>query len=155
MIFSITNRCNLHCKGCYHQTLRDVAKPEMGEEKLRSVMAEAQDLGVSFMVLAGGEPLVRQDILKITRDFPDIIFFIFTNGLLITDEMVSQFKAQRNIVPLISQEGHETDTDGRRGEGVYESLQNHPEAEKAGRLLWDLFDLNPGNLITLPVTIYP
>ena len=22
MIFSITNRCNLHCKGCYHQALQ-------------------------------------------------------------------------------------------------------------------------------------
>lgn len=123
IIFSITNRCNLHCKGCYHHAIRDITQPEMGEEKLRSVIAEARDLGVSFMVLAGGEPLVRRDILNITRDFPEIIFFMFTNGLLITDEMVARFKAQRNIVPLISQEGYETDTDGRRGDGVYERLQ--------------------------------
>jgi MoaA/NifB/PqqE/SkfB family radical SAM enzyme len=123
MIFSITNRCNLHCQGCYHQALRDLTKPEMSEAKLRSVIAEARELGVSFMVLAGGEPLVRQDILNITRDFPDIIFLMFTNGLLISDEMVSQFKAQKNIVPIISLEGYEGETDNRRGAGVYGSVQ--------------------------------
>jgi MoaA/NifB/PqqE/SkfB family radical SAM enzyme len=123
MIFSITNRCNLHCKGCYHQALRDSTKAEMSEEKLRSIIAEARDLGVSFMVLAGGEPLVRADILRTTAAFPDIIFLMFTNGLLITDEMAAQFKAQKNIVPLISLEGYEESTDDRRGTGVYDRLQ--------------------------------
>jgi len=67
MIFSITNRCNLHCKGCYHW----------------------EELGISFMVIAGGEPLVRQEILDITRDFPEIIFLVFTNGLLINEETLA------------------------------------------------------------------
>jgi MoaA/NifB/PqqE/SkfB family radical SAM enzyme len=123
MIMSITNRCNLHCKGCYHQAMRDLSKAEMSGEKLRGVIAEARDLGVSFIVLAGGEPLVRQDILDITRDFPDIIFLMFTNGLLINDEMVARFRDQKNIVPLISLEGREGETDERRGGGVYSRLQ--------------------------------
>jgi MoaA/NifB/PqqE/SkfB family radical SAM enzyme len=122
MIMSITNRCNLHCKGCYHQALRDVTKSEMSQEKLRGTIAEASDLGVSFIILAGGEPLVRQDILDITRDFPSIIFLMFTNGLLIDDAMAARFKAQKNIVPLISLEGFEQETNLRRGSGVYERL---------------------------------
>jgi MoaA/NifB/PqqE/SkfB family radical SAM enzyme len=123
MIFSITNRCNLRCKGCYHQALRDISRPEMSEEKLRSVIREARDLGISFVVLAGGEPLVRRDILKITQDFPDIIFLMFTNGLLITDELVTQLKTQKNLVPLVSLEGYEEDTNERRGSGVYERIK--------------------------------
>lgn len=130
MIMSITNRCNLHCKGCYHQALRDVTKAEMSEEKLRSVIREAHDLGTSFMVLAGGEPLVRRDILDITRDFPDIIFLMFTNGLLITDDIAARFKAQKNIVPMISIEGDEQETDDRRGAGVSERLQGVIERVK-------------------------
>jgi uncharacterized radical SAM superfamily Fe-S cluster-containing enzyme len=55
MIFSVTNRCNLFCKGCYHRALRDVSRAEISEEKLRGIIGEARDLGVSFMVLAGGE----------------------------------------------------------------------------------------------------
>ena len=136
MIFSITNRCNLHCKGCYHQALRDITKAEMSQEKLHSVIGEARDLGVSFMVLAGGEPLVRQDILKITSDYPDILFLMFTNGLLITDELAGQIKAQKNIIPLISLEGYENNTDERRGSGVYGHLQKIIEKLKKEDVLF-------------------
>jgi len=94
----------------------------MSEDKLRSVIGEAGELGVSFIVLAGGEPLVRRDILDITRDHPEMLFLMATNGLLITDEMVSRFKEQKNIIPLISLEGYQKDTDDRRGPGVYEHL---------------------------------
>jgi MoaA/NifB/PqqE/SkfB family radical SAM enzyme len=130
MIISITNRCNLHCKGCFHQVLRDVSRSEMSDEKLRNVIAEANDLGISFIVLAGGEPLVRRDILEITRDFPEVIFLMFTNGLLISDEILRRFKKQKNIVPLLSIEGYEEDTDGRRGNGVYQRLQTTIEKLK-------------------------
>ncbi len=122
MIFSITNRCNLHCKGCYHHALRLSPQAEMSDAKMRGVIAEARELGISFMVLAGGEPLVRRDILNITGDFKDVVFFMFTNGLLINDEMADQFRRQRNVVPIISLEGYQEDTDNRRGEGVYQHL---------------------------------
>jgi MoaA/NifB/PqqE/SkfB family radical SAM enzyme len=123
MIFSITNHCNLHCQGCYHQALREVSKPELSDQELNNIVGEARDLGISFIVLAGGEPLVRKNIVKITQDYPDVLFLMFTNGLLITDEMAVQFKKQRNLVPLISLEGYDQDTDNRRGEGVFQLLQ--------------------------------
>jgi len=80
-------------------------------------------LGISFIVLAGGEPLVRENILIITKDYPDVLFFIFTNGLLMSDEMANQFQKQKNLVPLISLESYDRDTDNRRGEGVFQLLQ--------------------------------
>ena len=122
MIFSITNRCNLHCQGCYHQALRDVSKAELSETELTNIIGEARNLGISFVILAGGEPLVRENIVKITRDYPDVLFLMFTNGLLITDAMALQFQKQRNLVPLISLEGYDQDTDDRRGEGVFQLL---------------------------------
>lgn len=122
-IFSITNRCNLHCKGCYHQALRASAESEVSDDKLRSIIAEARELGISFMVLGGGEPLVRKEIVAITKDFPEIIFLVFTNGLLIDDDLLRRLSRQRNFVPIVSLEGHEADTDGRRGKGVYERLR--------------------------------
>lgn len=124
MIFSITNRCNLKCKGCYHWELHKTSEPEMNSEKMRSVIQEARDLGISFMVLAGGEPFVRQEILDITKDFPEIIFLIFTNGLMINQELLAKLKKQKNIVPVISLEGFREDTDMRRGQGVYDKLKS-------------------------------
>jgi len=123
MIFSITNQCNLRCKGCYHHALRSLSEAELNDAKLRNVITEARELGISFVVLAGGEPLVRHEILNITRDFPDILFFMFTNGLLINSEVAGQFRRQRNVVPIVSFEGYREDTDNRRGNGVYERLQ--------------------------------
>lgn len=33
-----------------------------------------------------------------------------------------KLKGQRNVVPVISLEGYEADTEGRRGKGVYAGL---------------------------------
>ncbi len=123
MIFSITNRCNLHCKGCYAQAIRSSSQAEMSDDRMRGIFEEAKELGISFAVLAGGEPLVRPEILNITQEHPEIISLMFTNGLLIDEEVLARFKEQRNLVPVISLEGYEEDTDGRRGQGVYGYLQ--------------------------------
>ncbi len=138
MIFSITNRCNLHCKGCYHHALQRSNKQEMSADKLRSIFSEAENLGISFCVLAGGEPLVRKEILDITREYPKIVFLVFTNGLLINDEVLLKLKGQNNFVPVISMEGYEEGTDSRRGKGVYQNLQNTIKAIKGKNLFWSV-----------------
>ncbi len=122
MIASITRRCNLKCKGCYARVQHRPEEAEMSADKLRSVIAEARDLGVSIMMLAGGEPLTRPEILDIAADFPEIIFPLFTNGLLLNDEMIARLRTYKNIVPVISLEGHAAETNDRRGQGVYEHL---------------------------------
>jgi MoaA/NifB/PqqE/SkfB family radical SAM enzyme len=96
----------------------------MGEDKIRSVISEAKELGILLIVLAGGEPLVRKEILEITTSFPEMIFFLFTNGLLFNGELIAKIKKQKNLIPVLSLEGHEQDTDKRRGKGVYKHVQN-------------------------------
>lgn len=123
MIVSITRRCNLACKGCYMREQHRKPAPEMGGGELRSVISQARDLGVSFVVFAGGEPLVRGgEILALAHGFPEIVFGVITNGLLIDEQMASRLSRERNIIPVISFEGLENETDARRGEGVYERL---------------------------------
>ena len=96
---------------------------EISPEILASVAAQAAELGVSVMVIAGGEPLVRRDeILKIAGSHPRILFPVFTNGLLLDDELADSIAHKRNIVPVISFEGFREDTDRRRGAGVYARL---------------------------------
>ena len=122
VIYSVTDRCNLQCKGCYAQSLHTSLKPEMDDVKMRGTIREARELGVSFMILAGGEPLVRREILDVIGSFPDVIFFVFTNGTLIDDELADEIKRRRNLVPIISLEGDRAETDLRRGNGVFKSL---------------------------------
>jgi MoaA/NifB/PqqE/SkfB family radical SAM enzyme len=94
----------------------------LSDEKLGSIVAEAADLGVSFFVVAGGEPFMRTELLAVAERFPKIIFLVFTNGLLLTEEMVDRITRLRNVVPLLSLEGTAVETDQRRGEGTYEQL---------------------------------
>jgi MoaA/NifB/PqqE/SkfB family radical SAM enzyme len=123
MIVSITSRCNLACAGCYMHGRGGRPKAEMSPEILASVVSQAAELGVSVIVIAGGEPLVRQEeIFALAKAHPRVLFPVFTNGLLIDDAMAAEIAACRNIVPVISFEGFREETDTRRGSGVFDRL---------------------------------
>ena len=123
MIVSITSRCNLTCKGCYMKVQRQNTPREMSPAQLVSVVGQAAGLGVSVMVIAGGEPLLRkQEIFSLARSFPDLLFPLFTNGLMIDEACAKEIAGLKNIVPIISFEGFREDTDLRRGLGVYNRL---------------------------------
>jgi MoaA/NifB/PqqE/SkfB family radical SAM enzyme len=136
MIFSITNRCNLFCKGCFNNALRKPTAEELPESQLRRIIGEADELGVSFMVLSGGEPLVRSEILNIVEENRHIMFIMFTNGTLLNDGLLERIRKTRNLVPLISLEGHRAETDERRGAGVYERLGSTFRAMSERHIFW-------------------
>ncbi len=136
IIFSVTDRCNLQCTGCYARHFRPESDQELSGEKLRSITEEASELGISFFVIAGGEPFMRPEMMDIMRDFPKIIFLVFTNGLLIDDDMILRLKKQRNVVPLVSIEGRADATDARRGEGTYAQLIETMAKMKARRIFF-------------------
>ena len=133
LIVSITNRCNLRCKGCYAQALHHSETEELDMLQYRKLFQEARELGVSEILLAGGEPLMRKEILGITKDFPEIIFPLFTNGYFLDDELVGVLKRQRQTIPVISIEGPQETTDERRGEGTYKKIfETMERLKKAG-----------------------
>ena len=141
LIFSVTNRCNLQCKGCYHQALHRSSQAEMSADKLRSIVEEADQLGISFVVLAGGEPLVRREILDITVDFPQIVFLMFTNGLLLEDGLLSKLRKQRNVVPVVSLEGlRRRYGPAKRQRSIWASAQHNRKTEEQRHILRNFSD---------------
>lgn len=124
LIASVTERCNLRCKGCYAQAhLRPEAKAEeMSLNRWSDILQESHSLGISVVILAGGEPLTRPGLLDLVQTFPKTIFLLFTNGLLVDGDALSRFKKKKNIIPIVSLEGPAQETDARRGEGVFESI---------------------------------
>jgi len=121
VIASITSRCNLHCRGCYARARHRSRRPELTDEQWADLFAQAQELGVSVIMLAGGEPLMRPGILDVTRKFPGIIFPLFTNGLLLDDAVIARFRSQPQVIPVLSIEGWEPETDTRRLRPVAEA----------------------------------
>jgi MoaA/NifB/PqqE/SkfB family radical SAM enzyme len=103
-----------------------------GDEWLK-IFDEADDLGVSFILLAGGEPMLRRDVIEAAGKRQNILFPIFTNGTYIDERYLELFDRSRNLIPIMSIEGQKEVTDARRGEGVYDKLiANMDEFHKRG-----------------------
>jgi MoaA/NifB/PqqE/SkfB family radical SAM enzyme len=136
MMMSITDRCNLRCQGCAAQAHQASPRVEMEDGKIRSIFVEARELGISIILLIGGEPLIRKEILNTTRDFAEIIFLLFSNGLLIDENLIVEFGEQNNIIPVLSLEGYQRETDGRRGKGVYQCLRRVMGRMEQGKIFW-------------------
>ena len=134
VILSITERCNLACKGCYARALHEVPENELTPERLHRLVGEADEAGVSFFVVAGGEPFLKPELLDIAERYRNIVFLVFTNGLLLDSSLVRKLRRMPNIVPLLSLEGGENETDERRGKGVYRSLLSIIDALKQNNI---------------------
>lgn len=132
LIASITSQCNLHCAGCYsrcnHATVDTAPVAQLSSEEWLRIFREADELGVSFILLAGGEPMLRRDIIEAAGERQNILFPIFTNGTYIDNRFLDLFDRCRNLVPVMSIEGNRETTDARRGKGVYDRLIENMEA---------------------------
>lgn len=128
LIASITSKCNLHCVGCYsranHSCVDSAPVSQLTKDEWSKIFGEAMELGISFILLAGGEPLLRRDVIEEAAHFREILFPIFTNGTMIDLDYLKLFQENRNLVPVLSIEGEQEQTDGRRGDGVYLQLLN-------------------------------
>jgi MoaA/NifB/PqqE/SkfB family radical SAM enzyme len=119
IIISVTQRCNLQCAGCYAHALHNETGAELSTAELGDALRQASELGISIALLAGGEPLLRSDILDLTESRPEMVFALFTNGTLLDDEAIDRLARQRHVIPVLSLEGHQAETDARRGAGMH------------------------------------
>lgn len=137
LIASITSKCNLHCAGCYsrcnHATTDEEPVRQLTGEDWEKIFDEADELGISFILLAGGEPMLRRSIIQAAGKKQNILFPIFTNGTFIDEQYFKLLDKCRNLVPIMSIEGNRETTDSRRGEGIYDKLiANMDEFKKRG-----------------------
>ena len=78
------------------------------------IFTQSEELGIEFILLAGGEPFIRKDVLLQAGNHSNIIFPIFTNGTKIDESYIKLLEQKRNLIPVISIEGHkETDDETR------------------------------------------
>ncbi len=95
---SLTDRCNLHCSHCGSAGIRSgngPKRPELGRKALRRVLVQLRPLGVTGVVLSGGEPLLREDIFSIIGDLKDagLMCGLLTNGTLLAPQALRRLKA--------------------------------------------------------------
>ncbi|RJX35047.1 MAG: radical SAM protein [Desulfarculus sp.] len=120
MILSPTLRCNLRCQGCY--TLGYGMRPQLEYELVSDLLHQCRELGIGFITILGGEPLVYPHLLRIIEEFPDIFFQVYTNGTLMNDEWAAAFRRAGNVIVVVSIEGDRAETDAWRGQGVHAKI---------------------------------
>ena len=140
LIASITSSCNLHCAGCYSRcanATQDTAPvSQLTDEQWLDIFEQAEALGVSFILLAGGEPLLRRGVIRAAGERPDILFPIFTNGTYMDAAYLDLVDRCRNLLPVMSIEGDRDATDARRGPGVYDRVIANMEAMHARDIIF-------------------
>lgn len=87
--WAITPRCNLTCKHC-----RGMAKDELPSERARKLVNEIAQLKPGWLIVEGGEPLLRHDLfelLDLMRE-QSLEVHLITNGLLLNERMLATLK---------------------------------------------------------------
>jgi AdoMet-dependent heme synthase len=96
--WNLTKRCNLNCDHCYLDAdFRGGARTdELGTEECFRVIDQIAEVNPNaFLILTGGEPLLRPDIYEIVRYAADKKFMVVlgTNGTMINHTVAKKIKA--------------------------------------------------------------
>lgn len=126
LTISPTKKCNLKCIGCYAASSPST-ESTLNWTLLNRIIEDAySNMGMRFFVISGGEPLLykseNRTILDLAERWSDCFFLMYTNGTLINENIASRMADLGNITPAISIEGYESETEERRGKGVYQRI---------------------------------
>lgn len=111
----ITENCNLRCKHCYHfHGKKEFVKDEISLQEWEKRLTELYDNGIRMVMLVGGEPALRSDVLmKAESVFPYVA--TITNG---TIKIPDKFQGRL----FVSIDGNEKTNDAIRGKGVFSKI---------------------------------
>ncbi|MCD7900208.1 MAG: radical SAM protein [Bacteroides sp.] len=112
VMISVTESCNLACSGCW---VTSGGKKSLSPEQLDGIITSCKKKGSFFFGILGGEPLMYKGLLDIMEKHRECYFQLFTNGVLLTEEVAMRLKKIGNVTPLISIEGLKEESAARRG----------------------------------------
>lgn len=97
---ALTYRCNLRCVHCYSRTSVN-PDGEWSTEAWKAAFDQLAEAGCLFLLITGGEPLLRSDFAEIYRYARErgLVVTVFSNGTLVTDAILDLFQTYppRNV----------------------------------------------------------
>jgi heme b synthase len=92
--WELTRNCNLFCEHCRGSSGHIQYQDELTTEECHCLIGQILEVGKPIIILTGGEPLLRDDIVEIGRYAVDkgLTVVIGTNGTLITTDMAASLK---------------------------------------------------------------
>ncbi|TFH23743.1 radical SAM protein, partial [Candidatus Bathyarchaeota archaeon] len=119
----VTDNCNLRCKHCYHfQSKEDIKTQELDTSVWERRFNELYKSGTRAVLLVGGEPALRPDVLMLAdKTFP--LVYVITNG---TIRIPDKF----NHRLFVSIDGLPKTNDSIRGNDVFSRVMKNYSEDK-------------------------
>jgi Fe-coproporphyrin III synthase len=122
--WNLTRACNLACAHCYASAHREPAPDELDHAQGCALLDDLAAFGVPAVLLSGGEPLVRPDLLELVAHGRDrgLRFTLSSNGTLIDDGIAAAIAAAGVVYVGVSIDG---------SEAAHDRLRRHAGARAA------------------------
>lgn len=149
--FELTSRCNFNCKMCYvhdQKNSEKLKKRELSADQWISIAEDAKKAGMLFLLLTGGEAMLRDDFVRLYQNLATMGFRIVvnSNGSMLTDEVISCFKRYPPARVNISLYGASDQT--------YQSLCGNRAYDKVRKAIHTLKEIGISVRITMMLTKY-
>ncbi len=143
--YEVCNECNLSCRFCYTNPRKTMTKIGGNLSFSKKIIDKAKRLSIDTLVISGGEPLLRKDIIQVIEYAKKRMnsVYLVTNGTLIDPKTAQALKGSGIDLVSISIESPERVIhDDLRGQGSYEkALAGLQHLKDAG------FDKNNLNIV--------
>jgi heme b synthase len=92
--WEITRSCNLFCAHCRSSSTTGAYENELSTEECLRLIDGILEIAKPFIILSGGEPLLRHDLFQIAKYAvgKGLRVVMGTNGTLITDEVAAKIR---------------------------------------------------------------
>jgi len=92
----LTERCNLRCVHCFlgdQQSSHRRREQELSTAEWTEILDQIAALGTLRLLITGGDPLLRHDFAEVYRHAKrlGLVVTVFTNGTLVTPEIIELF----------------------------------------------------------------
>ncbi len=153
VVWNVTRTCNLHCIHCYSSSESKKYSEELSTEEARTMIDQLAEFQVPVLLLSGGEPLIRPDILDLSEYAvkKGLRVTFSTNGTLIDKEMAKKIKDIGVGYVGVSFDGIKEKHDSfRRSEGAFDkALQGIRNLIEVGQRVGLRFTINKHNYLQL------
>lgn len=121
VVWLITAKCNLSCEHCYAKQFLRINELSL-REKLR-LADEIGKLGVSWVAISGGEPLINSDTFSVIEKLRDhsVEVSISTNATIVNETIVRKL-SKFNVYVYVSIDGPMNIHDRIRGSGTFSKV---------------------------------
>ena len=118
----ITDRCNLRCIHCYHFQEKGAHNEEPDLVQWERRFRKLHSQGIRMIMLMGGEPLLRTDVVKLADSIFPFVEMITNGTLPLPDDY--------NHRIFVSIDGGRETNDHIRGKGVFDKVIENVKGDK-------------------------